>query len=627
MKKDGIYVADFETCATNTDNTEARVWAYCIMDVMSKEVVALGGSIDGFMSDLSNIVGKIYFHNLKFDGSFIVPWLLNNKFKQLTHIETEKRRYKKNSFEFVADEMNNVYGINIYWGYNLLYPKNATKTNPFRKPSKKWFKTTILDSYKLLPMSVSNMATKFLELPYKEQKGSIDYVKIRPTGYEITEEEKEYIINDCLIVCKGIEKMVEKGLVKSTISSCALHEFIKLTFDGNKEKFRRVFPVLLEKYDEKKVKIIEDNKTKEIIDSGRKRNYDDFCREAYKGGWTYLNPKYKNIRHKEVGGVTFDVNSLYPSVMLNNLMPFGEPLKFDGKYKKDKKYPLYIQEIYISRFYLKPNKFPIIQIKNSSRFNETEYLENGECVKICVTNIDLEMIQDSYNLHGVKYCGGLKFMAIKGVFNNYINYFSTMKIQATKEGNKTLRELAKLLLNSLYGKFASKVDRYTMVPYFDKNGVVRNLKNIKDSYVVEPIYTAVGVFITSYARRVTITAANANYDTFMYADTDSIHLNITENEIDNLTIPMDLDNTGELGLWKLELIFTDSLYLGAKKYMEKNILNDSWEVKCAGLPKEVRNIIVDKSQFYVGATFKGKKTRRVVKGGTLIVLGEFTIKK
>ena len=162
MKKDGIYVADFETCATNTDNTEARVWAYCIMDVMSKEVVALGGSIDGFMSDLSNIVGKIYVHNLKFDGSFIVPWLLNNKFKQLTHIETEKRRYKKNSFEFVADEMNNVYGINIYWGYNLLYPKNATKTNPFRKPSKKWFKTTILDSYKLLPMSVSNMATKFL---------------------------------------------------------------------------------------------------------------------------------------------------------------------------------------------------------------------------------------------------------------------------------------------------------------------------------------------------------------------------------------------------------------------------------------------------------------------------------
>ena len=45
---------------------------------------------------------------------------------------------------------------------------------------------------------------------------------------------------------------------------------------------------------------------------------------------------------------------------------------------------------------------------------------------------------------------GYKFKAIKGLFNNYIDYWMNEKINAGKEGNGAKRQIAKLMLNSLY---------------------------------------------------------------------------------------------------------------------------------------------------------------------------------
>ena len=48
---------------------------------------------------------------------------------------------------------------------------------------------------------------------------------------------------------------------------------------------------------------------------------DDDIRKSYKGGFTYLNPIYKE---KDVENITvLDVNSLYPSVMYEKNLPFG----------------------------------------------------------------------------------------------------------------------------------------------------------------------------------------------------------------------------------------------------------------------------------------------------------------
>ena len=62
-----------------------------------------------------------------------------------------------------------------------------------------------------------------------------------------------------------------------------------------------------------------------------------------------------------------DVNSLYSSVMYEKDLPFGEPIYFEGKYKPDSVYELYIQQ-FSCAFKLKKGKIPTIQIKNSFKF-------------------------------------------------------------------------------------------------------------------------------------------------------------------------------------------------------------------------------------------------------------------
>lgn len=162
-----------------------------------------------------------------------------------------------------------------------------------------------------------------------------------------------------------------------------------------------------------------------------------------------------------------DVNSLYPSVMYTCKLPFEEPIFFEGKYQEDKVYNLYIQMITCS-FELKKNKIPTIQIKNNrSYFRENEYLtsSNNHIVALALTNVDLKLFFEHYDVYDLEYVSGWKFKSLQGIFTNYIDKWITRKIEATKEGNKGQRTLAKLMLNSLYGKFATSLDAISKIPY------------------------------------------------------------------------------------------------------------------------------------------------------------------
>lgn len=152
--------------------------------------------------------------------------------------------------------------------------------------------------------------------------------------------------------------------------------------------------------------------------------------------------------------------------MYEKLLPFGEPIFFNGKYEEDKVYSLYIQMITCS-FEIKENKIPTIQIKNNISFKANEYLENSsnEIVCLVLTNIDLELFLENYNVYDLDYICGWKFKAINGIFTNYINKWIKRKNEATISGNKGQRTLAKLMLNSLYGKFATSLEIQSKIPY------------------------------------------------------------------------------------------------------------------------------------------------------------------
>ena len=151
----------------------------------------------------------------------------------------------------------------------------------FEVKGRKVKKINIIDSLKIINMSVEGVAKSF-GLPIN--KLELDYDRPRERGYILKDYEKDYITNDVKIMALALDKLFKEGLTYMTAGSNALHDF-KTTH--SKRKFERMFPQLDYKVDKD-------------------------MRQAYKGGFTYLNPIYKE---KDIGGgVVLDVNSLYPSV-------------------------------------------------------------------------------------------------------------------------------------------------------------------------------------------------------------------------------------------------------------------------------------------------------------------------
>lgn len=140
-----------------------------------------------------------------------------------------------------------------------------------------------------------------------------------------------------------------------------------------------------------------------------------------------------------------DVNSLYPFVLRTKLLPYGEPIYYEGKYKEDNVYPLYIQMI-ITEFKIKKNKIPTIQLKNSRIFLANEYIRDSGDEPVCLvlTNIDLKLFLEQYDIISIKYICGWKFKGKQDIFNEYIDKWIERKIKAGKEGNKRSEDACKI---------------------------------------------------------------------------------------------------------------------------------------------------------------------------------------
>ena len=573
------FTADFET---TTDINDCRVWAYALCEIGNTDNFIYGNNIEDFIKFCSNKKEnyKLWFHNLKFDGEYIFSYLLNNGYEV---IEDKKDRRDK-TFTCLISDTGQFYSIEIY----------------FEVRKKRINKVTIYDSMKVLNFSVKKIAKDFA-LPIS--KLEIDYKEYRPIGHILTKEEVDYIKNDVTIVAMALKHLFDLGLNKMTIGSNALAYYKKLN-----KNFLRYFPILPYEIDQD-------------------------IRHSYKGGFTYLNDCYKG--RTTGAGYVLDVNSLYPSVMKYERLPFGDPIYFEGKYEEDILYPLYVQTLSCC-FEIKPNKIPTIQLKNTLGFIPNEYVKSseGEIITLTLTSVDLELFLSHYDVYEVVYHSGWKFKAINGLFTSYIDYWTDKKINAKKDKNKVMYTISKLMLNSLYGKFGLNPNVRGKFPYLSDEGIVE--------YKITPpgrrdsIYIPVASFITSYARRKTILTSQAirdytiskyNEDYYIYSDTDSIHL--LSLDYDELIQFVDIDDY-RLGAWKLESTFDRGRYLRQKCYIEEN--DNNLNVTIAGLPKDLGKYI-NFDNFKPGLTItkedeekEHKLTFKHVKGGVLLVDTDFTIK-
>lgn len=609
-----FHLCDFETTTLADD---CRVWGWASCSITNTDNITMGNNIESFI-DFSSSKKKmtIFFHNLKFDGGFIDNWLLHDGYQVIS----DKKYLVPKSFTTTISGMGQWYAINIMF-------ENGNKC-------------VIYDSLKKLPFRVKEIAKAF---KLSMAKGSIDYEKTRPVNYLLTENEKDYIRKDVKIVAEALKIQYEEGMDGMTVSKDCLNDYIATI--GGENRFRNLFPILSDE--------VHNN-----------------LKLAYRGGWVYVK---ESIASRVLGrGVSYDFNSLYPSRMKDCLMPYGLPIPFKGKYNFIKSYPLHIQHIQCE-FQIKNDHLPTIQIKGSEwgrYFKASEYLDSsrGMRVDLYLTNIDLELFFDHYEVFNLDYIDGYMFKAKHGMFDKYIDKHNFVKMQSDGAN----RALAKLKMNGLYGKFGSDLDVTGKLPYLKDDGSTgyrkKSLRYIeKDGKEVlyddmdlhdyqEAVYIPVAIFTTSYGRDLTIRSAQSVYKRFCYADTDSIHLTGTT-EPKNFK---DIIHPYKLGYLKRESIFVKAKFLRAKTYMEeiciKYIRNEDGSlyvdpygdnvyketdiknkettilsVKCAGLDDQAKPFVTF-DNFYIGSHIKvpehAMKLRpKHVKGGIVLERKEINIRE
>lgn len=614
------YVADLET---NNHVHNCRVWASGIAEIPAQyttsPMVRHWNNLEGLMDFLSSqeVSHEVYFHNAKFDAQFIINYLLDNGYKYDDELSESK------TFKTLITTSNVFYSLEIcHWAKTEKNGKDK-KTGVQRYKTKR-IKTKIVDSFKKLPLSVDAIAKAF---GFEITKGEIDYNLDRPEGYVPTMAEIDYLQRDIIIVARALSVFMEQGYTKLTLSSDALKSF-KEKFSGKAGReaewtYRKFFP----KVD---------------------KNMDDYIRRSYKGGFVCV----KEGREGQIikNGVTFDVNSLYPSVMRYAQLPWGMPVMFNGFYYDDNNafyhntHPLFIQE-FICDYKLKENRPAMAQVKRA--FMDTEYSEEGYHENFIMTNVDLNLFFECYEVTNFRPLRGVCFKSAQGIFNNYIDHFMAEKEEAVKTGNHGKKVISKLFLNGLYGKFGSVMDSFVNIPYKTEDGDVK-FKSVK-LQDKDPQYTALAAFITSYGRQVLLNAVISNWDRFLYCDTDSVHLEGFETPEAML-----VDDTA-LGAWKCEGYWTRGLFIKQKAYMEEYIkelvvnettgevsyelvtnlsdllelededMETEIEIKLAGATEEVRDQI-NFDNFKIGATFEGRRVMTRARGGYVIEDCPFTIR-
>lgn len=580
-------VGDFET--TVYDGQQAtEVWASACVEFYTEDV-KVHHSIEETFEYLVGLKNNvcIYYHNLKFDGSFWIDFLMRKEhMQQATELDSGKvvgflkeKDMPRSTFKYSISDKGQWYTVVIKTKHGKLIE--------------------IRDSLKLLPFSLKRIGESFKT---KHRKLEMEYKGVRFPGCVITPEEEEYIKNDVLVIKEALEFMFDEGHKKLTIGSCCLEEFKKTT---DEQEYGLLFPNVYDiPLDPEK---------------HRFKSVGEWIHRSYKGGWCYLVKGKEQKLYRN--GTTADVNSLYPSMMSSesgNVYPVGEPTFWVGDI------PRYALNNWVyffvrirCRFTIKPGYLPFIQIKGNPLYVGSECLETSDPwnekeqryekelslldgtivstkVELTLTQTDYFLFLEHYDVTELEYLDGCYFRAECGLFDRYIEKYKNIKLNS----KGAMRELAKLFLNNLYGKMAASTDSSFKVAYLKDDGVVGFYPVLSNDK--EPGYIPIGSAITSYARNFTIRAAQKNYHGkdkpgFIYADTDSIHCDLLPEQIQGITV-----HDKNFCCWKLESCWDVGWFVRQKTYIEHVTHEDCepidtpyYSVKCAGMPQKCKDIFVD----------------------------------
>jgi DNA polymerase type B, organellar and viral len=469
---------------------------------------------------------KVYAHNFSyFDGIFLMKFLtevdgiVKPVIRDGKFIETKIFYNWKDS---KPTTNNNITNENIYKENNNK-AKSCKHHISFRDsllllPNKLSLlaKTFGVANKDLFPYKFVNLNTTTFD--YEGPMPSLQYYNILDMGDEVEEKLETWRAYKARFN-KNTRKDIKWNLKKETILYCKndvkilweiLDNYSKIIFENwyvDLMKSPTISSLAFKLFRSNYLQELDNNKIKIPTITGK--IYDDI-KKSYTGGAVDVYKPYgENIK-------VYDIKSLYPSVMLNNPMPVGNPTYFEGNILSNKDYWINNDKpfgfFYVKLQAPKDMKEPILQVKRKIN-NLTRTIAPIGSWKGWYFSEEL------YNAEKF----GYKFEVLKGytfnkgyIFKDYVEKLYAIKESHPKSSPMNLN--AKLLLNSLYGRFG-------MSPHSDEHIVLPS--SLSNKFILDDQFDILDVIdfknnqeLITYRKR-----SNPNEDN-----------NIEENKFKNVSI-------------------------------------------------------------------------------------------
>jgi len=381
----------------------------------------------------------------------------------------------------------------------------------------------LLDSYRLLPASLRSLSDSF---DVETKKIHLDVMP-----WLLTHEERlEYLIADC----KSLYQVV-----------CKFWELI----DENFGKFRSAtLPGL-------GLKIWKSTIKNPVLKSESKKlvKYES---QSYFGGLCWVDTDI--IRTKLEGLKIYDVNSMYPYQMLG-LYPYSYMGHWTRTFSP--------KELGLWRVKAKYTGKPPFTFDVNTR----TVSDDGEFILDTDSVLYLMSREDSQ----VKVLDGYVYSLTDYIFKEFVDKVYALRKDVTKPA---LSYTAKILLNSLYGKFAEREKKRVISHTYPGSAEQLRCYDIggcevfdyKEDVEVHHRFVAISSFVTLRARL--HLRKLADLGDCIYTDTDSVHFRHLETNLETSSL---------IGGVKLEYE-GDATYIGKKIYQ----LHSANVTKCKGIPKK-----------------------------------------
>ena len=569
--------------------------------------------VRGFKTDLDHRL-IIYVHNLAFDFSFFRKWL---EWKNVFSLDNRKPVYAVT-----------VDGIEFRCSY-------------------------LLSGYKL-----SKVAEHLHNTDIKKLVGDLDYSLLRHSKTMLSDEEKQYCINDVQIVVAYINECIEE---EGTLQN------IPLTKTGYVRRYARNMCFYSDgKPCEDSIQELEYKNMIHKLNLSVDEYYQ--LKRGFQGGFTHANPFYVGEVMENVA--SFDFASSYPGVIVAEKFPMSSSELLE---KVDKDIFTYSINNYCCLFELELTGVCSRVFYDSyiSRYRCRELVNpqvnNGRVVKadhlkITVTEQDYFIIEKFYKWEKIsvgnfrRYKRGyLPTNLIKAVLKLY----KDKTVLKGVKGAEVEYMRSKEMINSVYGMMVTDIVK-EQITYIDNMWENEPGRDGEEKQEFDParevtkynrnqkrfLFYPWGVWVTAYARRNLFTAINEFGIDYIYSDTDSVKVLNYESHMDYINLynfnqrmkliqamkhhklPLDSiepkTQTGKskmLGAWEFEGVYTRFKTLGAKRYMTE--IDGEVSITVSGLNKKVATpYIIEKSgnnpfeffdnQMEIPGEYTGKQTHTYI---------------